>query len=94
MDQEHIHITEYSTLGKVLILLLILATLSVGVAWFDLQQLTIIVAMVIACVKVYIVLIKFMHLQFEKMVFKLMVRMVFLVIAVIFILLFADYWFR
>ena len=94
MEQEHQHITSYRTYAIVLTVLLFLTALTVFVTWFDFEALTIFVAMVIACVKVTIVINYFMHVKHDKLVFKLMVGMVFILILVIFLILFSDYLFR
>jgi cytochrome c oxidase subunit 4 len=94
MEQEHQHITSYRTYATVLAVLLFLTALTVYVTWFDFEALTIVVAMSIACVKVIIVISYFMHVKHDKLVFKLMIGMVFLLILVIFLILFSDYLFR
>ena len=94
MEQEHQHITSYRTYAIVLAVLLFFTALTVFVTWFDLEVLTIVVAMAIACVKVTIVIAYFMHIKYDKRVFKLMVGMVFLLILVIFLILFLDYLYR
>ncbi len=94
MEQEHQHITSYRTYAIVLTALLFLTAITVFVTWFDLEALTIVVAMAIACVKVTIVISYFMHVKHDKLVFKLMVGMVFILILVIFLILFSDYLFR
>ncbi|MBI5542026.1 MAG: cytochrome C oxidase subunit IV family protein [Bacteroidia bacterium] len=94
MEQEHQHITSYRTYAIVLTVLLFLTALTVYVTWFDFEALTIVVAMAIASVKVTIVISYFMHIKHDKLVFKLMVGVVFLLILVIFLILFSDYLFR
>jgi len=94
MHNEENHITSYVTYGRVLVTLLLLTAVTVGAAWFDFKELTIAVAMLIASVKVFLVLSWFMHLKFEKLIFRLMVGMVFILIAIVFVILFFDYWFR
>ena len=94
MEQEHQHITSYRTYAIILAVLLFLTALTVFVTWFDFEALTIVVAMAIACVKVTIVISYFMHVKHDKLIFKLMIGMVFLLILVIFLILFSDYLFR
>jgi len=93
---EHVanHISKYSVTAKVLITLLVLTTITVAAAWFNFGKLNIIIAMSIASIKVFLVLTYFMHLKYEKLIFRLMVGMVFLLLTLIFIFLFFDYWFR
>ena len=73
---------------------MLLLSVSVLAAWLDLKHWTIVIAMTVSCVKAYFVLTYFMHLKFEKLVFRLMVGMVFGLLVVIFVLLFFDYLFR
>ena len=94
MSNENIHISSYNLLSKVLISLMVLLSVSVLAAWLDFKQWTIVVAMTVSCIKAYLVLTYFMHLKFEKLVFRLMVSMVFGLLVVIFVLLFFDYLFR
>lgn len=94
MENNHNHITKYSLNLTVLVILLLLTAVTVGVAWFDFKDWTIAVAMLIASIKAFLVLTFFMHLKYEKLVLKLMVGMVFLLLAVTFVILFFDYLFR
>ncbi len=94
MSQTKEHITSYKTYAIILAVLLSLTALTVFVTWFDLESLTIAVAMLIASVKVTIVIAYFMHIKHDSLVFKLMVSMVFLLIIVVFVILFFDYLFR
>ena len=94
MENSKTHITNYSVYLKVLASLLLLTAITVGVAWFHFENWTIIVAMLIASLKAFLVLTFFMHLKYEKLVLKLMVGMVFLLLVVVFVILFFDYWFR
>jgi len=94
MSQINQHITSYKTYGIVLASLLALTALTVFVTWFDLESLTIVVALLIASVKVTIVVLYFMHIKHDSLIFKLMVGMVFLLIVIVFVILFFDYLFR
>ncbi|OFX58678.1 MAG: hypothetical protein A2046_10150 [Bacteroidetes bacterium GWA2_30_7] len=88
------HITDYKTYAWVLVILLFFTALTVFVSWFDFKALTIAVALIIASIKVTIVLTYFMHLKYDYLVFRLMVSMVFLLIALVFVITFFDYLFR
>jgi cytochrome c oxidase subunit IV len=94
MTNESLHVSSFDLHGKILISLMVLLSVSVLAAWLDLKQWTIVIAMTVSCIKAYLVLTYFMHLKFEKLVFRLMVGMVFGLLVVIFVLLFFDYWFR
>jgi len=94
MEQEEKHITSYSFLAKILVVLLALTAVSVAVTWINVGPLTIALALFIATVKSLGVLIWFMHLKYEKPMFTVMVAGVFILYAVIIVITFFDYWFR
>lgn len=91
MSSETIHITSYRTYGWVLISLLFLTFITVTVTWIDLSALTVLVAMLIASVKAYIVLAYFMHLKFESSLFRVLVIVVLSIYALVIGLTFFDY---
>jgi len=94
MGHEETHISSYAFNAKILITLLLLTSITVGAAWFNFNDWNIVIAIGIASVKIFLVLTYFMHLKYENLMFKLMVGMVFLLLAVVFVILFFDYWFR
>jgi cytochrome c oxidase subunit IV len=94
METEKVHIIPYPVYAKVLLALLLLTSLTVCAAWLDLKQGIIVIAMLIASVKAFLVLTWFMHLKYDLLLFRLLVGMVALLIFIIFVLLFFDYLFR
>jgi cytochrome c oxidase subunit IV len=60
------HVSSWKTLVKVLSALLVLTVITVAVAQLDLGRLNVVGAIGIACVKVGIVSLWFMHLRFDK----------------------------
>ena len=88
------HITEYKTLGIVLLVLLLLTFTTIEVTSFHLMAATVLVALLIAGVKGYIVLTYFMHLKYEGLLLRVLVSAVFLLYAVIIIITFFDYMYR
>ncbi len=88
------HITEYKTLGIVLLILLLLTFTTIEVTSFHLRAATVLVALLIAGVKGYIVLTYFMHLKHEGLLLRVLVSAVFLLYAVIVIITFFDYMYR
>lgn len=91
MSSETAHITPYRTYGWVLISLLFLTLVTVTVTWIDLSALTVLVALLIASVKAYIVLAYFMHLKFESGLFRVLVIVVLSIYALVIGLTFFDY---
>lgn len=71
--------------------LLTFTGLTVAVAGVDLRQFTIITALVIATIKTTLVVAFFMHLKYDQPVFKIMLVVVMMTIAVILALTFSDY---
>jgi cytochrome c oxidase subunit IV len=94
MSKNHFHITEYRFIAKILILLLGLTFLTVFITEFDLAAWNVTIALLVACVKVFLVLIFFMHLKYENMLFKILVGMVFLLLFIVIVITFIDYLFR
>ena len=88
------HITDYRVYGWVLLALLILTTITITVTWIDLSALTVLVALVIASVKSFIVLRYFMHLKFESKLFTVFVVMVLSIYILVIGLTFFDYVLR
>jgi len=74
--------------------LMVLTSLTVSVAGINLGAYTLLVALTIAAVKVFLVSTIFMHLKFADPIFKIFVAIVVLTLIVIFLLTFLDYFFR
>jgi cytochrome c oxidase subunit 4 len=94
MTNDDKHISSYSSLAVVLVILLVLTTISVLATGFHLGPFTVVLALVIACTKVAIVLTQFMHLRFESLFLRLAVTGVFVMFALVVIITFVDYYFR
>jgi len=95
-DMSHLetHITDYRVYGWVLLALLILTSITITVTWIDLSALTVLVALIIASVKSFIVLRYFMHLKFESGIFTVFIVMVLLIYVLVIVLTFFDYLLR
>ena len=94
MTAESVHITSYRTYLWVLIALLFLTFVTITVTWIDLSALTVLVALVIASVKAYIVLTYFMHLKYETSLFRVLVIVVLSIYVLVIGLTFFDYLLR
>jgi cytochrome c oxidase subunit 4 len=94
MKNEEAHISSYSSHAIVLIVLLILTTISVSVTGWHFGSLSVVVALLIASIKVRTVITHFMHLKSESLFMKLMVTGVFALYALVIIITFIDYFFR
>ena len=95
MEKEHKqHISSYYSLGTILVVLLILTALTVEAAGLKLGPLSVFAALIIASIKGTTVLTYFMHLKYDKPVFRIMVGGVFILFAFIIGITFIDYVFR
>jgi cytochrome c oxidase subunit IV len=94
MTEKSSHITDYKTLGLVLLSLLLLTCITIEVTSFDLSTWNVALALIIACVKVFIVLTFFMHLKYEKLLLKLLVGGVFFLFFLVVVITFIDYAYR
>jgi len=94
MKDLNAHISGYRELALILLGLLFLTFISVLVTELHFGAISVFVALSIASVKVYLVLLFFMHLKFESLLLKLMVGMVFALFALVIIITFFDYLFR
>jgi cytochrome c oxidase subunit 4 len=64
------HMMSYGKLAAVLIILLIFTGVTVGVSYFDMGVYNVPIALGIACFKVSLVLLFFMHLKYESIAIK------------------------
>lgn len=94
MKEGEIHISSYTSLAYVLIALLVLTTISVAVTGIHMGAMTVAVALFIACIKVAIVIIYFMHMKFESLFLRMMIIGVFLIYALVVGITFIDYLLR
>lgn len=66
VDHEEHHVLSYSALALVLGCLLVLTVVTVGVSYLDFGFFNVPIALGIACLKVTLVLLFFMHLKYEN----------------------------
>jgi cytochrome c oxidase subunit 4 len=88
------HTVSYGTYVMVWLGLVALTAVTASVAGLELGGITIVVALLIAISKSMLVGNYFMHLKFEKAVFKIFVAVCIITFLVIIILTFADLSFR
>lgn len=94
MEKEHKHIVPYESHAIILIILLLLTVVTITVTSIDLSAFTVAVALLIASVKGYIVMSNFMHLKYEKPVFRYLSYGVVVLFAIIVLITFFDYLYR
>ena len=83
--------TPYLIFGALIVLTVLTVMLS-GINVSD--GMAVIIAMSVATVKASLVLIYFMHLNHEPMIFKIFLAVAFFTLLAIFVLTFSDYVFR
>ena len=88
------HISSDTLNWTVLLVLLILTTISILAIKMHLGTFTVLLALLLASLKVTIVLTYFMHLKFENLLLRIMVGGVFLLFAIVIAITFIDYYFR
>lgn len=90
-DDQSVHIVNYKFNILVWIDLLIFTLITIEIAQFDFQELTVIIALVVATIKTYLVGTHFMHLKFENNFLRTVVVGVGLLFVAVLIVLFSDY---
>ncbi len=89
--EQDTHIVDYKFNILVWIDLLIFTLITIEIAQFDFQALTVVIALLVASIKTYLVGTYFMHLKFENRFMQaIVIGVAFLFIAVL-IFLFTDY---
>lgn len=88
------HTISYGTYVMVWLGLLALTAVTVSVSGFELGAITVIVALFIAVAKSLLVGNYFMHLKFEKAIFKIFIAVCVITFLIMIILTFSDLSFR
>lgn len=88
------HSISYGTYIMVWLGLVALTAVTVSVAGFEFGGVTIIIALLIASVKSLLVGNYFMHLKFEKVIFKVFIAVCIITFLIMIILTFSDLSFR
>lgn len=88
------HIVKYSTYFYVLLALVSFTLISVGITHFQLGNLAVAGALILATIKASLVLWHFMHIKYEGTVLRLMIALVLFVFVVLMVITFLDYSFQ
>jgi len=92
MSEEHSgHIVSYKFNILIWVDLLIFTFITIEIAQFDLQELTVAVALIVASIKTFLVGSYFMHLKFEDRFLQTIVVGVGVIFILVLIFLFSDY---
>jgi cytochrome c oxidase subunit 4 len=90
-NNETHHIVSYRTYLLILAGLITLTLLSVAITGIELREYTVAAALVFAFVKSFLVLSYFMHLKFDKPLYRRMVMFVFVLYFAVLFITFVDY---
>jgi len=94
MEKPEHHIVPYKTFIYVWIALIVLTATTIMVAGLHLGRFSTLTALVIASIKASLVLWFFMHLKYEKRVFKILLLVPIATLTFIIGLTFFDIWYR
>lgn len=94
MSEHDIHIVPYRQNVLIWIDLLILTFVTIEIAQFDFHDLTVVIALLVASMKTYLVGYFFMHLKFENWIFRLFVGIMAVIFIAFMAFLFFDYSYR
>ena len=92
-EEEH-YVVPYRLYVIVWAVLVGFTTVTVAVAYLDMKHVTVLTAMLIAAVKAMLVLLYFMHLRFEKILYACMLLTALGTYAIFIGLTFVDYAYR
>ncbi len=94
MSEHETHVVPYKSNVLIWIDLLIMTFVTIEIAQFDFHDLTVVIALLIASIKTYLVGYYFMHLKFENRMFRIFVGIMAFVFISFMAILFFDYSYR
>ena len=93
-DDHEEHLVPYHVFVNVWLALVGLTLVTVGASYLDLKQMTMFTAMLIACVKISLVIMYFMHVRYDSKIISYFLIACLVTYAIFVALTFADYSFR
>lgn len=94
MSEHDVHIVPYKSNVLIWIDLLIMTFVTIEIAQFNFHDLTVVIALLVASIKTYLVGYFFMHLKFENRMFRIFVGIMAFVFISFMAILFFDYSYR
>lgn len=94
MENEKQHAVPYRVYVYILIVLIVFTFLSIGITQINLGVYSVLGALIFAMVKSFLVLTYFMHLKFDTPFLRLSVLSIFILLLVVIIITFLDYFYR
>lgn len=94
MDNEKVHVVPYRVYVYILIALIAFTFMSIGITSINLGAYSVLGALIFAILKSYLVLTYFMHLKFDSLFLKLSVLSIFILLLIVIVITFLDYYYR
>ena len=94
MDNEKVHVVPYRIYVYILVALIAFTFMSIGITSINLGAYSVLGALIFAALKSYLVLTYFMHLKFDSLFLKLSVLSIFILLLIVIVITFLDYYFR
>lgn len=94
MNEHETHIMSYKSIFLIWIDLLIMTFVTIEIAQFNFHDLTVVIALLVASIKTYLVGYFYMHLKFENRMFRIFVGVMAFVFISFMAILFFDYSYR
>lgn len=94
MENEKQHVVPYKVYFYILAALIVFTFMSIGITQINLGVYSVLGALIFAILKSFLVLTYFMHLKFDNLFLKLSVMSIFILLLIVIVITFLDYYFR
>lgn len=94
MENEKQHVVPYKVYFYILVALIAFTFMSIGITQINLGVYSVLGALIFAMVKSFFVLTYFMHLKFDNLFLKLSVTSIFILLLIVIVITFLDYFYR
>lgn len=94
MENEKHHAIPYKVYVYILIALIAFTFMSIGITQINLGAYSVLGALIFAMIKSYLVLTYFMHLKFDTLFLRLSVLSIFILLLLVIVITFLDYFYR
>lgn len=94
MENEKHHAVPYKVYVYILVVLIAFTFMSIGITQINLGAYSVLGALIFAMIKSFLVLTYFMHLKFDTLFLRLSVLSIFILLLVVIVITFLDYFYR
>lgn len=94
MENEKQHAVPYRVYVYILIVLIAFTFMSIGITQINLGAYSVLGALIFAMIKSFLVVTYFMHLKFDTLFLRLSVLSVFILLLIVIVITFLDYFYR